>query len=99
MGLPPAKPDEVSGTRRHTMSILLRFRPNTYFAVLVYFNVYDIRPTTYRAVLNVDLARARRQVEWHYDFLATRITNVGSFVIHRGHRKKSKIPGNASESC
>src|SRR5439155_19849502 len=66
-------------------SILLPFRPHPHVAVLVNLDVDHVRAAAYRAVLDVLLARPRRQVDGHHDLLPAGIALVAGLVLH--HRQ------------
>lgn len=68
-----------------------RLGPNPKFALTVEFYVDHVGMTADGAIFDVLLALACRKVERDDDFLATRVADVGSFVLHcrlftvRGH--------------
>jgi hypothetical protein len=61
---------------------LFQFRPNPYM-LAINFNMYEVWPAAYRAVLNVLLACAGREVNGNNDLLAAGFTEVGGLVVHR----------------
>lgn len=64
-------------------AVLLSFGPNANPAVLVDFDMYNVRPAANRAVLDVLLRGAGRQVDRHHDFLTAGVADVAAFVTHR----------------
>src|SRR5262249_11932300 len=63
--------------------MLLPLRPHPHVAVLVNFDVDDVRAAADGAILDVLLARPCRQVNGHDDLLAAGIAGVAGLVLHR----------------
>src|SRR5262249_41030673 len=63
--------------------MLLPLRPHPHVAVLVNFDVDDVRAAADGAILDVLLARPCRQVDGHDDLLATGVAGVAGLVFHR----------------
>src|SRR5213595_1329342 len=60
----------------------LPFRPHPDVTVVINHDVYDVRATADRAILDVLLARPRRQVDGHDDLLAAGVADVAGLVLH-----------------
>src|SRR5437868_5824256 len=72
--------------------MLLPFRPCPPVAVLVNLDVDHVRAAAYRAVLDVLLARPRRQVDGDHDLLAAGIALVAGLVLHCLSPRRSQPP-------
>jgi hypothetical protein len=75
-------------SRRQTL-VLFRLSPNAGISIAVDFDVKDIGPATDWTVFDVFLDGTLRQVDRHYDFLATGIADVAG-VVHHLHRLRAR---------
>ena len=64
------------------MGLLLSLRPGPRTALVVGFNADHIRPAADRAILDVLLLLAGREVDRHDDLLAAPVAEVAGFVVH-----------------
>ena len=60
----------------------LAFRPHAHLAVFVNLDANHVWPATNRTVLDVLLARSRRQIDGYDDLLAAGVTDVARLILH-----------------
>ena len=64
--------------------MLFSFRPHPHIASCFDYDAKHIRSAADRAILDVLLCAARRQIERDHDLLAAGIADVAGFVPHGG---------------
>src|SRR5690349_13940142 len=80
--------------------MLLPSRPDPHVAVLIHLDVNDVRPAADRAILNVLLACAGRQVDGHHDLLPAGIAVVAGLVLHLyGSLGSPSFPSRYNSRC
>src|ERR1700722_4923960 len=79
------QPPVTRPTSRHSTRVVdLRFllSPHAHAAVFLDLDVHHVGAAAHRAVLDILLALAGRDVDRHHDLLAARVANVAAFLLH-----------------
>ena len=77
---------QIAGAGFHFQSLLILFSlsPHPHIPILFDYDVNHIRSAADRAILDVLLRAARRQIKPDHDLLAAGIADVAGFVLHGG---------------